>query len=689
MHVTELLLTKDTYTAEDWRKIASVIAGHAKGFHPFRLTVLFQENIVKMFVTSRRDVSVLSNGLEGVSFRPAKEAELQKIHLPSSYEKIGFLKIPTGGNVLDLKERYKVQEGKNLELFVLDVQRFGKRLTSKMIVAMNMGGVHHVSTRQLTLFPAHLLAIDFLNNTNYIRATVPIYVSLEKTLHNMQSENLDALFSIDAFPYATHDYYLHLPAYEFDKHSLIIGSSGSGKSKFIQLYIDRLSRMGMAKQNYRVVVIDPHASLDSDLKHIAGAKIVNFSNEAPQLFPDAAADITAATELTTTLFKSLLADQFNPKVERVLRFSLYVLLTAQSMSMHMLKEFLTDINTRTQILDHVRSYVPENVAHFFGTDYNELRTKYYTEAIGPLVSLVDELQLQPSLAGESDSSLVKNVQDNFLTVFSLNKVSMGEKVVKTVAGLLIQQIFLMAQSRIIQQKVLLFIDEVSVVQNPALASILAEARKFNLFVILTQQYFGQIDKDLRDAILSNVINYYVFRVSEEDARELEGNLTIELPSEVIEVGKNKGLKEVDLRVKLMTELSPRECLVRVASSGQVLPSFKARTLDAPVAVSSVNDSQLVALEPPVAQKLPEKFHKKEFSENNLDILDNNMPQNVPNIASLPPQPQPPQHRPSRYAAGPEGERPKMSDSSVKAASPTNLAELLAQHSSSRINLRKK
>ena len=73
---------------------------------------------------------------------------------------------------------------------------------------------------------------------------------------------------------------------------------------------------------------------------------------------------------------------------------------------------------------------------------------------------------------------------------------MGEKVVKTVAGLLIQQIFLLAQANAFNQRVILIIDEVSVVQNPALASILSEARKYNLFVFLTQQYFGQIEEDL-------------------------------------------------------------------------------------------------------------------------------------------------------------------------------------------------
>lgn len=104
---------------------------------------------------------------------------------------------------------------------------------------------------------------------------------------------------------------------------------------------------------------------------------------------------------------------------------------------------MTDIEYRNQILAHVQGYIPENIVRFFGTDFNEIRTKYYNEAISPIASLVDEMQMQPSLAGndQNATSLGQIINSNFLTTFSLNKVSMGEKVVKTIAGLLIQQIF--------------------------------------------------------------------------------------------------------------------------------------------------------------------------------------------------------------------------------------------------------
>jgi len=222
----------------------------------------------------------------------------------------------------------------------------------------------------------------------------------------------------------------------------------------------------------------------------------------------------------------------------------------------------------------------------------------------------------------------------------------------------------LAQARAFNERVILIVDEVSVVQNPTLSQILAEARKFNLTVILTQQYFGQVDKDLRDAIFANVYNYYTFKVSEEDARALEGNLTIELPREVIESEHAKGLKEADIKVKIMTELHPRECLVRIVANGQVVPCIKARTVDAPLTTGQhVRERELKAV-------LPEKFvegsqivnkpiqFSKEFVEQLVDTVD----------------------------------EPNQSEPNLPSATPRrkfNVKDLLADHSSSRAKLRRK
>lgn len=597
----ELYLLTDSITQTHWQKLHQAIKKYGYLFASFKVTFRCSDNVVRMFVSSSRDMSPLSNGIEGVVLRPVKVSELQ---IPYATKHGVLVQLPAGDNLLDMRERYSIKKGKMLEYAVVKVGALGAIKVTLFL--RNRNGQWSAISRYLGYFPAHLLAIDFTANTRYLKRRIPTYLDIEKSLSMLSSDRAGALFSVDTFPYFAQQYYLNLAGYEFDKHSFIIGSSGSGKSKLIELFIDRLQDTFSAR-DYRVVIIDPHASMEQDLRHRPSTKIINFSGETTQLFPRATTDVSAATELTTTLLMSLMSETPSPRLERVLRFSLYVLFTGQCMSLSMLKSLLSDLSTRNELLQHVRGYVPDNLIMFFGSEFNEIRTQHYSEVVSPIISLIEEMQLHPTLLGEADLSLAKTIQDNFLSVFSLNKVSMGEKVVKTVAGLIIQQIFLLAQARAFGQKVILVVDEVSVVQNPALASILAEARKFNLTVILSQQYFGQIEKDLRNAILSNVLNYYIFRVSEEDARGLEANLTIELPKEVLQAAATRGLHENDVRTKLMTELHPRECLVRVAANGQIPPAVRARTMDTLARVPVTNAT---SLEAHPKQNLPTQFIKR-------------------------------------------------------------------------------
>ena len=674
-HCFEFFLLKDQVTKEDWQRLYNVFSQYIGVLKEFQVIVKVEENTIRYFVMSDRDLGSLSNNIEVGVLRPVKK---EAIGLPASTttgkERLVIMK--AGADLLDLKEKYKVKKAKDLQFAVIKCRRinFEKAITNTYLYFQDAGKNWTVNHKIAATFPSFLLAVDFVANTRYLRKKVTKYLDIQKSLHIMQSENVGAVFEVDTFPYLPKNYYLSLGSYDFEKHSFIIGASGSGKSKLITLIVDKLANSPGLKQNYRVIVIDPHASLENDLAGIPDSTIINFKGQEQEteLFAGAGTDVQAATELTGTLFKSLLSDQHNPKLERVLRFSLYVLMTAQVMSLDNLKRFVTDIEFRNQVLGHVQGYIPENIVHFFGTDFSEIRTKYYNEGISPIASLVDEMQMQPSLAGGSGNatSLAQIVNNNFLSVFSLNKVSMGEKVVKTVAGLLIQQIFLLAQARAFNQKVILVIDEVSVIQNPALAQILAEARKFGLSVVLTQQYFGQIEKDLQAAIFTNVYNYYVFKVSEEDARVLEGNLNIEIPKEILQGEKDKGLKQADVRVQMLTTLHPRECFLRLSAGGQLLPCVKARTLDV-TAAPAVSKVELKKYE---TQEMPRKF--VESTGPQLQSFQNQQ-QSAPTApvaqaTATPTQPAP------VAAQQPPGQREYI-----------NLQDILASHSSSRRNIKKK
>lgn len=616
----ELYLMRDAYTSENWMNTATTISRQIGLFHEWACVIHIKDNVLHYYAASNRDISALSSNIDGITIRPIDPSTT--IVPPNNFRRESMVSI-NASNILDLNEKYQVKRGKSIEWLSVSIRKISEKvfLSEIQLWFIDSAKQASFSTKWSSSLPAHLFAVDFTQSTKYLRQKQPKYLDIQKTMHIMRSDNIGALFEVDTFPYLPRNYYLPLDSYDFDKHSFIIGASGSGKSKFIGLFIHKLLSSAAHQQRYRIVVIDPHASLEDDLGGIKGSNVIRFKgqDDGAELFAGAGTDISAATELTGTLFKSLLADQHNPKLERVMRFSLYVLMTGQVMSLDNLKRFLTDIDYRRQLIDHVSGFIPENIVKFFGGDFNELRTKFYNESISPIVSLVEEMQMQPSLGEQNDSaiSLGKLISSNPLTVFSLNKVSMGEKVVKTVAGLLIQQIFLLAQARSFNEKIILIVDEVSVVQNPALAQILAEARKYNLFVFLTQQYFGQIEKDLQDAILTNVSNYYVFRVSEEDARALEGNLTIELPKELMLEEKEIGNKEQELRVRILTSLNSRECLLRLSANGQILPGIKGKTMD----FVGVSAPRVAELKPYGQSHLPSKFQEAVVAQHSLASLE--------------------------------------------------------------------
>lgn len=667
-HWYELYLMRDVYTADDWRAISLALSQHIGFLRSWILYVHIENSTVRFYVGSNKDIGQLSNNLDGIVIRPISS---ELVAPPEKARNESFIQFVAGGNLLDMREKYHVKRAKDLDWFSLEVRTISaeKALCTARFAFKDAAGQYSVATKRMYMLPAQLFAINFTSNTKYLRRKQPKCLDIQKSMHIMRSDKEGALFEADTFPYLPNNYYLPLDSYDFDKHSFIIGASGSGKSKLIELFVSKLLEHPAYNSSYRVVVIDPHASLEDELGAIQGSNVVSFKNEddSAGLFAGAGTDISAATELTGTLFKSLLADQHNPKLERVMRFSLYILMTGQVMSLDDLKRFLTDIDYRQQLLTHVKDFIPDNIHKFFGSDFNELRTRYYNEAISPIVSLVEEMQIQPSLGAQNDdaASLGKLIQSNRLTVFSLNKVSMGEKVVKTVAGLLIQQIFLLAQARSFNEKVILIIDEVSVVQNPAIAQILAEARKYNLFVFLTQQYFGQIDKTLQEAIFTNVANYYVFRVSEDDARALEGNLTIELPKELMVEEKEIGNKENELRVRILTSLNARECLLRLTSDGQILPGIKARTMD----FTPVQRVEAKPLKPVAEQHMPTKFQEEIQSQHSL-------PDSAP--VATPPKPSveqtdEPEARPV-VVAPPRQRMPTLNDFlAAQSSSPTKLS----------------
>ena len=419
------------------------------------------------------------------------------------------------------------------------------------------------------IFPVvdfHNLSIDFKKSPNFLYTERKKYLKLEKSLQFFGSDDKNAVIKVDTYPYFSGDYFLPLSNFDFMCHSLVVGATGSGKTKFLSNFIEQVSK----KDFCRVVVIDPHDALKNDIGGLPETKVFDFetAERSLSLFNTTAKDAVVSTDITLNLIQSMIGAQYNSKLERLARSSIYLLIEKGEFNFKNLRKIITDSLYRNETLKALSGYLPESIENFFGQDFNELKTGSYNEAFAPLISFIDELQLLPVFYRDLSNNLAYELFKNKTTIFSLNQSKLGKNVQKVISGLVLNQLFVLMQQKPFDEHVIIVIDEVAVIENPILIRFLSEARKFNVSVILASQYFAQISENLKQSIFANTSNYFCFRVSYDDARLLSDHLNLEMSEE-----------EIEEKYKLLSTLSTRKVCLRLSKNGRLGTAFLGHTLD--------------------------------------------------------------------------------------------------------------
>lgn len=571
--IFELYIQNQHLDKELWQRFIRKIIHKTSSAGEVMLEVHFGTDELRFFIHSKKDLSHLSN--EFLPFIFKREEATEPIYFKK--RKRSWAVIHDNESFIALKERQEYHNRRVLKKIFIKINKYivFDWCTAEFLFVDHEGTLF-VRRKRYNNFPAALFDLDFSKVIKYKKKSVPIYVKLQKAMNLFTKNKEEGFMEVNGFPYLHEPEYFPIKHYDLGRHSLIVGQTGTGKSKFLELFIKQMHTHKLTDE-YCVVVIDPHATLFSDFVSIPGSFNVDFLYTSCKLFAQMG-EPKVATELTILLFQTLMKDQFNPKMERVLKYTLFVLFACKVMSLDSLKKFLTDIGYRKEVLSN--DVLHENIIQFFDTDFIELETKFYELSVMPILVLLDELTFLPMSNFQDSDSLQDLVAENNFLFLSLNKILLGEKATKLIAGLLIQQLFLLSQSKVFTKKIIFIIDEVSVVQNDALSAILSEARKFNLSLFLTQQYLGQVETNLLNSIITNVYNYFIFKISEDDAKILVNNLEFEFTEEQLMAAKDeKGLKEEDLRTRMITTLNPRECLVRVYKDGTFYPVFKSKTMN--------------------------------------------------------------------------------------------------------------
>jgi hypothetical protein len=96
----------------------------------------------------------------------------------------------------------------------------------------------------------------------------------------------------------------------------------------------------------------------------------------------------------------------------------------------------------------------------------------------------------------------------------------------------------------------------------ALTSILAEARKYGLALVIAHQYLDQLTDEIRQSVFGNVGNLIAFRVGQSDARILEDEL-----GGAVKMGN-------------LVSLGKHEIYARLLDHGRAMEPFRGKTLPA-------------------------------------------------------------------------------------------------------------
>jgi len=329
------------------------------------------------------------------------------------------------------------------------------------------------------------------------------------------------------------------------QHTYIIGQTGSGKTTLLYNMIIQDIANGEG-----LCVVDPHGELIQNiLERIPEerAKDVIYFNPADLDFhigfnileiPDPKYKHLVASGLMG-IFTKIWFNVWSARMEYILNNAVLALLDTPGSTLLGIIRLLVDKEYRQKIIENIKDPV---VKAFWVHEYEAWSPQFRNEAIAPIQNKVGQFLSTPlirNIVGQSKSTIdifeIMNNSKIFLVDVSKGKI--GEDNSALLGALIITKIQLAAMERIKipeEERVdfYLYVDEFQNFATDSFATILSEARKYRLNLILAHQYIGQLVTDVstrvRDAIFGNVGTKIVFRIGAADAEFLEKEFEPEL-----------------------------------------------------------------------------------------------------------------------------------------------------------------
>ncbi|MFH1246399.1 MAG: CxxC-x17-CxxC domain-containing protein, partial [Candidatus Liptonbacteria bacterium] len=232
------------------------------------------------------------------------------------------------------------------------------------------------------------------------------------------------------------------------------------------------------------------------------------------------------------IFTKIWANVWSARMEYILNNAVLALLDTPGSTLLGIPRLLVDKEYRAKIIANINDPV---VKAFWVNEYEQWQEKFRNEAIAPIQNKVGQFlstALIRNIVGQSKSTIdifeIMNTGKIFLVDVSKGRI--GEDNSDLLGAMLVTKIQLSAMERVRvpeedRRDFYLYVDEFQNFATDSFASILSEARKYRLNLIIAHQYIGQLITDMstkvRDAVFGNVGTMIIFRAGAADAEFLE------------------------------------------------------------------------------------------------------------------------------------------------------------------------
>lgn len=322
------------------------------------------------------------------------------------------------------------------------------------------------------------------------------------------------------------------------RHMYIIGKTGVGKSELLKQMIlqDINNGKGLA-------VIDPHGDLIEDVLKMTPphrAEDVILFDPSDTQRPMGLNMLEAQTEeekhyivssivgLMYKLYDPNKTGIIGPRFEHAIRNAMLTVMAEKGSTFIEVVRVLTDANFVQELLPKVQDPI---VRRYWTDQIAQTSDFHKSEVLDYIVSKFGRFvtdKMMRNIIGQSQSAFdFRNVMDEGkILLVNLSKGKIGEENAAFLGLVLVPKILVAAMSRqnLPQEQrrdFYLYVDEFQNFATPDFAQILSEARKFRLNLIVANQFVGQMDEEVKNAIFGNVGTIMAFRVGVTDANYLQ------------------------------------------------------------------------------------------------------------------------------------------------------------------------